>query len=217
MSFVELLVAPHVWPFSLALLLFASIVVLEVVMVMTGIGADFGLDVSLDLDIPDPSSYSKFLDWLGIGRVPYLISLAAFLLCFGFIGLFVQTLQLETISTALPWPLVAVGATLGSLPLVRIIDHGLGRIWPKDVESSAVPQDSLVGREAEVVLGTIGADSPGQIKVRDTHGTLHYGLAIADTSDETFVPGDRLLIVALRGPHFAVIRHPNPSSKSQNE
>lgn len=216
MSFFELLVAPQVWPFSLALLLFASVVVLEVVMAMTGFGADFGLDVSLDLDIPDPSSYSKFLDWLGIGRVPYLITLSAFLLCFGFIGLFVQTIQLEMFSAALPWPIVGGGAFLASLPLVRAIDHGLGKIWPKDVESSAVPQDSLIGREAEVVLGRITADTPGQIKVRDMHGTLHYGLALADTTEEAFSQGDHLLIVARRGPHFAVIRHPNPSSKSSN-
>lgn len=216
MGFLELLIAPQVWPFSLALFLFSIIVLLEVAMAFSGLGSNFGLDVSLDLDLPDPSSYSKFLDWLGIGRVPYLISLAAFLLCFGFIGLFVQTAQLQFLSVALPWPLVAAGAALGALPLVRMIDFGLGKFWPKDVESSAVTQDSLIGHEAQVVLGRITADSSGQIKTRDPHGTLHYALAVADTTEDAFGPGDRLLIVARRGSVYAVIRHPNPSSAPIN-
>jgi hypothetical protein len=211
MSFGELLIAPQVWPFSLALLVFGVIVALEVIMAVVGFGAEFGLDVSLDLDLPDPHVYSKFLDWLGVGRVPYLISIAAFLLSFGFIGLFAQAAQLQFVSAVLPWPLVAAGAVALSLPLVRMLNLGLGKLWPKDVESTAVSRDSLIGHEARVVLGRITAESPGQIKVRDEHGTWHYGLAVADTAEAAFEPGDRLLIVARRGSTFAVIRHPNPA------
>jgi hypothetical protein len=209
MSFGELLVAPQVWPFSLALFVFGLLVVLEVVMAVVGFGADFGLDA--DIDLSGHHAGSVFLDWLGVGRVPWLISIAAFLLSFGIIGLFAQAAQFQFVSAAAPWPFVAAGAAALSLPLVRMLNRGLGKLWPKDVESTAVSRDSLIGHEALVVLGRVTAESPGQIKARDEHGTWHYGLAVADTAGAAFEPGDRLLIVARRGSTFAVIRHPNPA------
>ncbi len=210
MSFGELLIAPQVWPFSLALFLFFVVVILEVAAVLVGFGADLGVDLSLDVDLPEPSAYGRFLDWLGIGRVPYLISIAAFLLGFGIIGLFVQTAQIELFQVALFWPIVAVGASAATLPLVRFLNLALGKIWPKDVETSAVSQDSLIGHEAVVVLGRVTATEPGQIKVRDSNGTTHYALAVADNADEVFDQGAHLLIVSRRGATYVVITHPNP-------
>ncbi|MBL9207419.1 MAG: DUF1449 family protein [Opitutaceae bacterium] len=216
MSFFDLLTAPQSLPFSLALLLFFLITIIEVILVWIGSGADFGVDLSIDLDAPSLSDASGggLLDWLGIGRVPYLISLAGFLFCFGFLGLLIQDLQFEWLGTALPWPIVAAGCLIATLPAIRLLNRGLGRIWPKDVESSAVTQESLVGHEAVVVMGTVSNGEPGQIKVRDPHGTTHYGLALSDAQGDAFAPGERLLIVGRRGPTFLVIRHPNPSSTS---
>jgi hypothetical protein len=81
MSFLDLLTAPQALPFTLALLLFFLITIIEVVLVWLGSGADFGVDLSIDLDTPGLSDGSGgwLLDWLGIGRVPYLVSLAGFL------------------------------------------------------------------------------------------------------------------------------------------
>lgn len=214
MSFIELITAPQCLVFSLALLLFFIVTLVEIVLVWIGAGADFGVDLSVDIDTPtlsDGAGGGGILDWLGIGRVPYLISLAAFLFAFGILGLFAQTVQLEILGTALPWPLIAAGCVVVALPGLRLLNRGLGRIWPKDTETSAVSRDSLVGAEAVVVLGRVAAADPGQIKVRDAHGTMHYGLAYSDASTEAFGPGDHLLIVGRRGSAFLVIRHPNPS------
>lgn len=211
MSFGELLIHPQVWPFSLLLLLFLAAALLEIVMVFTGAGGNLGLDLSVDIEMPDVTNHGGLLDWLGIGRVPFLVTFASFLLFAGVIGMFVQTLQLETLNAALPWPLVMVGSVALALPPVRLLNHALGRIWPKDVESSAVTTDSFVGHEAEVVLGNIGSTDPGQIKFRDTEGTMHYGMAYADRSGETYRQGDALLIVGRRGAFYTVILHPNPS------
>lgn len=207
MSFGEFLTASQVWPFSLALALFFTLSLLEIVLTFTGLGGGFGLD--LDLDVPDPDFSWRFLDWLGVGKVPFLVSLATFLFSFGMIGLAVQDVQLELVGAALPWPIVAVGCTLVSLPIVRVVNRLLGRVWPRD-ESSAVTADSLVGHEAVVVLGSVAADTPGQIKVRDQNGATHYALAHADVPGETFEPGVPLLIVGRRGATYTVIRHPNP-------
>lgn len=212
MSFLDVLTAPQSLPFSLSLLLFFVITLVEIVLVWLGAGSDFGLDINLDLDTPDPAAGGWLLDWLGIGRVPYLVSLAAFLFIFGMLGLVFQDIQFEVIGTALPWPIVAMGCGMAALPALRYLNRGLGRIWPKEIESTAVSQDSLVGHEAVVVLGQITQSELGQIKMRDSNGTLHYGLALADSESETYASGDRLLIVGRRGAHFLVIRHPNPIS-----
>lgn len=212
MSFGELVTSSQAWPFSLALLLFFALSLLEIFLVFTGLGADFGLEVDVDVPGLDEAASSwHFLDWLGLGRVPYVISLAAFLLCFGLLGLLAQDLQLELVGHALPWPLVAVGCAVLVLPAVRWLNFGLGRLWPKD-ETSAVSAQSFIGREAVIVLGEMTADAPAQIKLRDEHGATHHVLAVADTSGETFAAGDHLLVVGRRGALYTTIRHPNPTT-----
>lgn len=212
MSFLELLLAPQCLPFSLSVALFLFITVLEVILVWLGSAGSFGVDLSLDVDVPSTSDLGNiwFLDWLGVGRVPYLVSIAALLLSFGMFGLFAQTLQFEVLGTAVPWPLIAVGSALFSLPVVRVVNLGLGRIWPREVESSAVTHDSLIGLQGVVVMGTVTSADPGQIKARDPQGTLHYGLAISDVEGDSVAPGQAVLIVGRRNAFYRVIRHPNP-------
>ncbi len=211
MSSGQILLHPHVWPFCVPLGLFLLVSLLEIIVVFTGFGADAGLDLSADIDVPEASSHGWVLDWLGLGRVPFLISLAAFLLVLGLIGVTVQSVMLGSFGFALPWPLVMTGSVLGSLPVVRTINLCLGRIWPKDVETSATSVESYVGHEAEVVLGGIGGEEPGQIKFRDSAGAMHHVMAYADKADETYTAGEAVLIVGRRGAFFTVIRHPNPS------
>ncbi len=214
MSFAELLFHSQVWPFTLLFGLFLAAALLEIVMVFTGAGGNLGLDLSVDIELPDVTNHGGLLDWLGIGRVPFLITIASVLFSVSVVGMFAQALQLEIVGAALPWPLVMVGAVALSLPPVRLLNHGLGRIWPKDVETSAVTTDSFIGHEAEVVLGSIGAAEPGQIKFRDTGGTMHHAMAYADRSGETYRQSDAVLIVGRRGAFYTVILHPNPSHKA---
>lgn len=211
MSFIDVLIYPESLPFTFSLALFFIISLVEVGLVWLGHGADFGLDLSLDVDAPNlPDSGGWVLDWLGLGRVPYLISFAGFLLFFGMLGLVVQDIQLEATGSAAPWPWVAMGCFFLSLPFVRFVNLAVGRIWPRDVDSSAVTADSLIGLGAVVVMGTVKAQDEGQIKFRDFAGTTHYGLATSENPADTFIVGDHVLIVARQGPKFRVIRHPNP-------
>ena len=214
MSTSELLLHPQVWPFSLALVLFFTAALVEILLVFGGMGSDYGMDLSVDVDLPDISAKIQFLDWLGLGRVPFLISLAALLLAVGLIGLLVQGLTLETFGFAFPWPMTLVGASAASIPPVRLLNHALGRIWPRD-ESSAVAISSIVGREASVIMGTVTATQPGQIRFRDASGHTHRAMAYADQAEASHPTGEQLLIVGRRGGFYTVIRHPNPSETSE--
>ena len=211
MSFVELLTHAQVWPFSVVFLLFLLISLLEIIMVFTGAGTELGLDLSADIDLPDATGHWSVLDWLGLGRVPYLVSVAGFLLFVGVAGITVQSLLLQTIGFALFWPLVMGGCVFVALPVLRLLNFGLGRIWPKDVETSAVSTESFIGHEAELVQGAIGPDEAGQIKFRDAGGTTHHAMAYSDRDGERYQAGEILLIVGRRGAFYTVITHPNPS------
>jgi hypothetical protein len=211
MSFGELLTHAQIWPFSVVLLVFLVISLLEIIMVFTGAGTELGLDLSADIELPETSGHWSILDWLGLGRVPFLISLAGFLLVVGVAGVFVQTLTLQTVGFALPWPVTMTGCVAFALPAVRLLNHGLGRVWPRDVESSAASTESFIGHEAEVVLGPVAAEEPGQIKFRDAGGTTHHAMAYADRAEEKYRAGELVLIVGRRGAFYTVIIHPNPS------
>jgi len=214
MSTSELLLHPQVWPFSLALALFFTAVLVEVVLVFGGLGSDYGMDLSVDIDLPDLTAKTQFLDWLGLGRVPFLITLASLMLAVGLIGLLVQGLTLETFGFAFPWSMTLVGATAASIPPVRLLNHALGRVWPRD-ESSAVAIASIIGREASVIMGTVTDTQPGQIRFRDASGHTHRAMAYADQPDSAHPTGEQLLIVGRRGAFYTVIRHPNPSESSE--
>lgn len=216
MNFGEFITHSQVWPFALVLILFVAVCLLEILLVFTGFGGELGLDISMDIDVPQlPDGWTVF-DWLGLGRVPYLVSLAAFMLALGTLGLFAQALQFQVLGVALPWPLVMIGAGALGLPVVRVFNRLVGKVWPKDVESSAVTVDSLIGHECEVVLGTVSATEPGQVRIRDAHGAAHHHLAYADVDGESYPQGSILLVVGRRGACYTVIRHPNPSSKSNH-
>jgi membrane protein implicated in regulation of membrane protease activity len=214
MSFGELLTHAQIWPFSVVFLVFLAISLLEIIMVFTGAGSEFGLDLSADIEIPDTSSHSTILDWLGLGRVPFLISLAGFLLFVSVAGIFVQTLALQTVGFAMPWPITLTGCVILGVPAVRLLNHGLGRVWPRDVESSAASTETFIGHEAEVVLGPVASEEPGQIKFRDAGGTTHHAMAYSDRSDEQYRAGELVLVVGRRGAFYTVIIHPNPSRPS---
>lgn len=216
MNFGEFITHAQVWPFTLVLILFVGVCLLEILLVFTGFGGELGLDISMDIDAPGIPDGWTVLDWLGLGKVPYLVSLAAFMLALSIIGLFAQALQFQFIGAALPWPVIMVGAGTLSMPLVRIFNRLVGRVWPKDVESSAITTDSLIGHECEVVLGTVTTTEPGQVRIRDAHGAAHHHLAYADVEGESYPQGSILLVVGRRGAAFSVIRHPNPSAPANS-
>jgi hypothetical protein len=211
MSFGELLTHPQVWPFSVVLLVFLVISLIEIIMVFTGLGSDIGLDLSADIDLPSTPAHWSVLDWLGMGRVPFLITLAGFLLLVGLAGVTVQTLTLQAVGFAVPWPFTMAGCVLLVLPAVRMLNYGLGRVWPRDVETSASSTESFIGHEAEITLGQVSAEEPGQIKFRDAHGTTHHAMAYSDRIGESYRAGELVLIVGRRGSFYTVILHPNPS------
>ncbi|KQM31335.1 YqiJ family protein [Sphingomonas sp. Leaf10] len=192
---MELLIAPEAVVFTAAWVLMLAIGVIEAL----GLG---GGDFDLDLD-------SGLFDWLGVGRVPLLVLLIAFLAAFGSVGLAGQQTALEWTGALLsPW--IAIPAALVvALPLTAGLSRILAKVIPQD-ETTAFEIDDLVGRAGIITVGRAASGSPARTRVVDPHGQAHHVLVEPNDPADSFVEGDTVLLVRREGHGFRAILHSSP-------
>lgn len=216
---LDFLLAEQNLPFTVALSVMFGIAVLEGVTALLGFALssvldallpDLDINVDLEMELESPSSISRMLSWLRVGRVPMLMLLILFLTGFSLTGLALQSLVSGTLGFLLPGWLMSIPAFLLALPVVRVLGGALNRFMPND-ETDAVSEDSLVGRVATITLGTAASGSAAEAKVRDVHGTTHYVMVEPDVVGEQFAAQSSVLLVRNEGALFKAIRNPNPA------
>ena len=165
----NLINAPETEIFGIAIALMVLLGVLEVTSMLAG-GISDWLDnllpdsltetahAEVGLDAADAGVFVRFLSWLYVGRVPVLMLMVVFLAVYGLTGYLFQTTFAAVFGSYLNGWLAAVAVWFISLPLVRLTAGGLYKIMPKD-ETTAVSQESLIGRIGTVVLGEARAGS----------------------------------------------------------
>jgi hypothetical protein len=202
---IELLTEPGSLPFSVAL----GVVALLAVMQFAGLGDLLGGDLDADVDVDAGADHDLAVDagllsLIGFGRVPFMMWLMILLSVFGVLGLAGQQV-LEALTGASWSALLAAPATgLLALPATGAITRPLGRLLPKD-ETTAIDLIALVGREAEVVIGTAAPGSPARAKVTDRFGQVHYVMLEPDNADQRFSQGEKVLLVRREGELFKAI------------
>ncbi|MCJ2186773.1 YqiJ family protein [Novosphingobium beihaiensis] len=202
---IELLTEPGNMPFSVALGVVALLAVLQLAGLGDLLGADLDADVDVGVDVDhDLAVDAGLLSLIGVGRIPFMMWLMILLSLFGVIGLAGQHF-LEALTGA-PWSawLVSAGAALVALPATGAISRPLGRVLPKD-ETTAINVGALVGREAEVVIGTATPGNPARAKVTDHFGQVHYVMLEPDNADQRFVQNEKVLLVRREGELFKAI------------
>ena len=216
----NLINAPETEIFGIAIALMVLLGVLEVISMLAG-GISDWLDnllpdsltetahAEVGLDVVDAGIFVRFLSWLYVGRIPVLMLMVVFLAVYGLTGYLFQTAFATVFGSYLNGTLAAVIVWFLSLPLVRLTVGGLYKIMPKD-ETTAVSQESLIGRIGTVVLGEARAGSAAQVRVKDVYGQRHYVMAEPD-SDEVLKQGDAVLLVSLEGNTFKAILNPSGS------
>lgn len=200
---IELLTEPTSLPFSVALGVVLLLAVIQLVGLGDLLGHDLDADVHVDLD-HDLAVDAGLLSLIGVGRVPFMMWLMILLSMFGVVGLAGQHF-LEALTGA-PWSawLVSAGAALVALPATGAVSRPLGRMLPKD-ETTAINVVALVGREAEVVIGTATPGNPARAKVTDHFGQVHYVMLEPDNADQRFVQNEKVLLVRRDGELFKAI------------
>lgn len=139
---------------------------------------DFNSNISMTADA-DISLGLKALDWLYVGRIPTMILLIVLIASFSISGFMIQQMAFAVLGNFIsPW-LASLDALVISFPLLKIIASVLYPILPKD-ESSVVSADSLVGRQARIILGYASIGQPAQAKLTDEYGQTHYVMVEPD-------------------------------------
>ena len=201
-------------PFSVALAVMIAFVLLEVISLSLGAGVSSiidallpDLDLGLDADLPDnsPSTFTHILSWFRVGEVPLLMLLLVALTAFGLSGLLLQSLARMITGNLLPPLIAAIPACFCAVPFIRVIGGLLNTYMPKD-ETTAVSEDSLIGRSAIVLAGTATQGKPIQAKVRDEHQHTHYILVEPELPEEKFNAGETVIVSSKKGAIFQAVR-----------
>ena len=215
----SLMLASENMIFSIALVLVLMIAVLEGVAALFGAGMSSALESLLPESEMNPhtevgqiesdTALSRFLGWLRIGEVPILMLLVIFLLCFSLLGLVLQAVVNSVTGALAPgWLAVPVVLVL-SLPLVRLGGGILQAIMPKD-ETSAVSEDSLIGRVAVITLGSARQGYPAEAKVKDQFGYSHYIQVEPESAECEFSQGAEVLLITRHKAIYTAIENANP-------
>jgi hypothetical protein len=216
---------PENLPFAVALAVMLGIALLEGISTLLGAALSGLIDAMLpdmpeapnpgidlnNVDIPDgeaPYALSRFLSWLRVGEVPVLMLIVIFLTAFGLVGLALQSFANDILGFLVPGYLMAIPATLLSLPMVRIFGGVLSRIMPAD-ETEVVSADSLIGRIATITIGEASGGRPAEARVTDKYGTGHLLMVEPDLAEDSFSAGEEVLLIKREGAVYKVI---TPSS-----
>ena len=152
--------------------------------------ADVDVDVEIEAGtapVAGPAS------WLGIGKMPVLIWIAAVLVAFGVSGLVLQGLFTALLGTALPAGLVALPAAILGIGFAKRFGAAFARILPK-TETTAVSERFLGRRTGVVTQGTARRGAPSEVKVTDRHGNTHY-LRGEPLKDDVEIPAGTEVLV----------------------
>ncbi|MDB6134995.1 MAG: conserved rane protein of unknown function [Verrucomicrobiales bacterium] len=117
--------------------------------------------------------FASMFAWLGIGRVPVLVSLCVFLAAFSIGGMTLQQALLLSGSPVLVELWAAAAVFFPALLVMRFLNRLLGRVWPKD-ETSAFPPEHLVGWVGVVTIGTATEDRAAEVRVTGPDRRPHY-------------------------------------------
>lgn len=210
---MTLILAEATRPFAIAIGVVMALALLEALFLFAGHALSGLVDNILpdDIDGPDGvdgSALSTALSFFGIGKVPVLVVLIVLLTLFGLAGFIIQAAVHMATGGYLPALIAVVPAAIASGYATRSVALAIGRVMP-NLESSAVSRDSFIGRTAVVTLGDIKVGSPGQAKLRDQHGQIHYLLIEPDQPDVKLTTGQTVLIVGQRKHIFLAIPAPS--------
>jgi len=223
---IDTFLSPSLYPFSLALGVFAGLLALELVMSLLGAtllglgeGADIDLDgpdmgvidapeipdmgdldlTDFDPDVPEVSTVSSggALHALGLGRVPFMIWFAALLVGFGLTGQALQMAATAVLGAAAPLWLAVPIAGIAGFSFARASSGLLSRLLPR-TETEALSERSFGRRRGIITQGTARRGAPAEVRVTDRYGNAHYLRAEPLRDSEEITSGSEVLVLRHR-------------------
>ncbi|WP_343642698.1 YqiJ family protein [Roseateles sp.] len=206
---MSLFTAPQNLPFGIGFALIVGIALVE----GAGMLISFSPSNLIDHHLPEISGdtgLDRVLGWLHLGKVPALVLLLLFLSGYTVFGYSLQVVMNGLFGGYLPAAAAGVAAVPAGMATVRGLGALIAHIIPQD-ETSAVSEQSLVGRVGIVVTGAARRGLAAQARVKDAHGRSHYLMVEPDVDDEIFEEGVQVLIVSKAGAFYRCIANPHPT------
>lgn len=156
------------------------------------------LDAEIDVEAPSAENIPPGpASWLGIGKVPTLIWIAAVLLGFGVTGVVLQNLTTLLLGTTFPAALAAIPAALAGIWFAKQFGMVFARMLPK-TETTALSNRHLGRRTGVVTQGTAKRGKPTEVKVTDRYGNIHYLRGEPLKDDDEIPAGTEVLVLRHR-------------------
>ena len=206
---MSLFTAPQNLPFGIGFALIVGIALIEGLGMLVSMSPSNLLDDLLP-EIDGDSGLDRVLGWLHVGKVPALVLLLLFLCGYTVFGYSLQMVANGLFGGYLPALLAGLLAVPAGMATVRGLGSLIAHIIPRD-ETSAVSEQSLVGRVGVIVSGIARRGLAAQARVKDSHGRSHYMMVEPDIDDEVFDEGTQVLIVRKAGAFYRCIANPHPT------
>ncbi|MDR7296994.1 hypothetical protein J2X16_002341 [Pelomonas aquatica] len=206
---MNLFTSPETLPFGVAVALIVAIALLEGLGMLVALSPSNVIDDLLPHAVPE-SGLDRVLGWLHLGRVPALVLLLLFLLGYALFGYALQKVAFNLLGGFIPGWIAGLLAVPPGLATVRGLGSLVAHIIPRD-ETSAVSEQSLVGRSGVISGGQARRGLAAQARVRDAFGRTHYLMVEPDLDDEVFEEGAQILIVRKAGAFYRCIANPHPN------
>lgn len=179
--------------FSACLVIAMLFVALELVSVLLA-GFDILNSFDIEFDLPEISigDFSLFqINTPGSeNRVPTSLLIFLFILLYGVIGTFLNSLTELTFAGTLLYLFTLIPAFIA----LRISAKTIAKIIPS-IETDAISTMSFIGEECQIVVGAAAKNRPAQAKYIDPHGTMHTFM-IEPTADIIVSKGEKMIITA---------------------
>ncbi|MVO15665.1 OB-fold-containig protein [Parasedimentitalea huanghaiensis] len=153
--------------------------------------AEFDAEIDVEGGIEASSGLAS---WLGLGKMPTLIWLAALLMGFGLSGLGLQVALQELFGLLAPAWLAALPAGAFGLWFARGFGGVFARLLPQ-TETEASSMDQLGRRRGVITQGTATRGRAAEVRVNDRFGNAHHLRAEPLRDDETLEQGAEVLVL----------------------
>ena len=176
-------------PFTVAILAVITVGMLELLSIsLSGAGVSEAAEMLVDTD---SLSALTITNWLLVRGLPLSIGLLLLMAGFGTVGFLVQ------LFAPAPMPYVLVVALLGGYLTLR----GGGKLLAPlfGTHSTAVSEQSLIGRKAKVLSPRVAQGFAGEARVVDEHGQIHAVMIEPCEGTDVFNAGDSLVLVSRLG------------------
>lgn len=185
--------------YLLATLILIGIALFEGLEILIGLSLSallddiFPIDTNTEIELSE-AGFTKILGWLCLNKLPLMIWIVLFLVCFSISGFLINWVSFSVFGGFVSFWLSISLSLFVTFILTNSLGNIVARILPKN-ESSAISEQDFVGKIATITIGTARSGSPAEAKFTDNFGQLHYVMVEPLEDSEEFIQGSKVMLL----------------------